>query len=65
MAATDFFTVEVWTLRGLVIYYVLFFMRLQTRFVQIAGVTPAPNGALMQQVARNLTDVEDGFLLNS
>ena len=65
MAATDFFTVEVWTLRGLVTYYVLFFMRLETRSLHIAGVTTAPNSAFMQQMARNLTDVDDGFLLNS
>jgi len=65
MAATDFFTVEVWTPRGLVTYYVLFVMRLKTRSVHIAGVTTAPNGAYMKQVARNLTDVSDGFLLDS
>ena len=65
MAATDFFTVEVWTLRGLVTYYVLFVMRLKTRSVHIAGVTTAPNGAYIKQVARNLTDVSDGFLSNS
>ena len=64
MAATDFFTVEVWTARGLATYYVLFVMRLKTRSVHIAGVTTAPNGAYMEQVARNLTDVSDGFLLN-
>jgi transposase InsO family protein len=40
-------------------------MRLKTRSVHIAGVTTAPNGAYMKQVARNLTDVSDGFLLNS
>ena len=65
MAATDFFTVEVWTPRGLVTYYVLFIIHLSTRSVHIAGVTTAPNGAFMKQVARNLTDVSDGFLLNS
>ena len=65
MATTDFFTVEVWTARGLVTYYVLFVMRLKTRSVHIAGVTTAPNGAYMKQVARNLTDVSDGFLLHS
>ncbi len=65
MAATDFFTVEVWTSRGLMTYYVLFVMRLKTRSVQIVGVTTAPNGAYMKQVARNLTDVSDGFLLHS
>jgi putative transposase len=64
MAATDFFTVEVWTPRGLVTHYVLFIIHLSTRSVQIAGVTVAPNGAFMKQVARNLTDVSDGFLLN-
>ena len=40
-------------------------MSLETRSVYIAGVTTAPNGAFMQQVARNLTDVDDGFLANS
>ncbi len=65
MAATDFFTVEVWTPRGLVTYYVLFIIYLSTRSVHIAGVTTAPNGSFMKQVARNLTDVSDGFLLNS
>jgi len=40
-------------------------MRVQTRCVHIAGVTTAPNGAFMQQVVRNLTDVDDGFLLSS
>ncbi len=62
MAATDFFTVEVWTSCGLMTYYVLFVMRLKTRAVHIAGVTAAPNGVYMTQVARNLTDVSDGFL---
>jgi putative transposase len=51
VAATDFFTVEVWTVRGLVAYYVLFVMRLKTRSVHIAGVTQAPGGAYMKQVA--------------
>jgi len=62
LVATDFFTVEVWMPRGLVTYYVLFIIHLSTRSVHIAGVTTAPNGAFMKQVARNLTDVSDGFL---
>jgi hypothetical protein len=37
LAATDFFTAEVWTKSGLVTYYVLFFMHLATRRVHIAG----------------------------
>jgi putative transposase len=64
MAATDFFTIEVWSNRGLATYYVLFVIHLSTRCVNIAGVTRAPNGAFMKQVARNLTDVDDGFLLS-
>lgn len=36
---------------------------LKTRRVQFAGSTPSPDGAFMTQVARNLTDVADGFLL--
>jgi hypothetical protein len=47
---------------GLVTFYVLFIIRLSTRSVHIAGVTTTPNGAYMKQVARNLTDVGDGFL---
>ena len=65
MAATDFFTVEVWTPRGLVTCYVLLIIHLSTRSVDIAGVTTAPDGVFMKQVARNRTDVSDGFLLNS
>lgn len=42
MAATDFFTVEVWTPRGLATYYVLFVIHLSTRSVHFAGVTTAP-----------------------
>ena len=48
MTATDFFTVEVWTPRGLVTYYILFIIHLSTRAVHIAGVTTAPNGAFMK-----------------
>ena len=64
MDAKDFFTVEVWTPLGLVTYYVLFIIHLSTRSAHIAAVITAPNGAFMKQVARNLTDVSDGFLLN-
>jgi len=62
LVATDFFTAEVWTLGGLVTYYVLFFLRLGTREVHIAGVTPHPTQAWMIQVARNVTMEEWGFL---
>ena len=53
--ATDFFTAEVWTMHGLVTYYVLFVMHLETRRVHVAGVTPHPNAPWMMQIARNLT----------
>src|SRR5262245_44009680 len=45
LVATDFFTAEVWTLGGLVTYYVLFFIHLGSRKVHVAGVTPHPNHA--------------------
>ena len=62
LVATDFFTAEVWTLGGLVTYYVLFFIHLGSRQIHIAGMTPHPNEAWMVQVARNLTMEEWGFL---
>ena len=55
LAGTDFFTVEVFTLRGLVTYYVLFFIHLESRKVDIAGITVHPNERWMQQMARNVT----------
>jgi putative transposase len=64
IAAADFFTVEVLTLGGLVRYSVFFVMELRTRRVHIAGITCQPCGAWMMQVARNLTDAIDGFLLD-
>jgi putative transposase len=39
LAGTDFFTAEILTLRGLVTYYVLFFIHLESRRVEIAGIT--------------------------
>jgi transposase InsO family protein len=44
-------------------YYVLVVMELATRRVQIAGTTPHPTAAFMQQCARQLTDPFEGFLL--
>ena len=63
LAATDFFTAEVATWHGLMTYYVLVVMELSTRRVEIAGITPHPTAAFMQQCARQLTDPFDGFLL--
>jgi len=63
LAATDFFTVEVATWHGLVTYYMLVVMELATRRVQIAGITPHPTAAFMQQCARQVTEPFDGFLM--
>jgi transposase InsO family protein len=65
LAATDFFTVEVATWHGLVTYSVLCVMELATRRVHIAGITPHPTAAFMQQCARQLTDPCEGFLLGT
>ena len=61
-AASDFFSVEVWTSRGLVTHYVLFVISLAERIVHIAGITTQPGEAWMLQVARNLMDEEGGAL---
>ena len=62
IAATDFFTTEVLTAKGLVTHYTLFAIDLATRAVQIVGITPNPNEFFMMQVARMLTDPVNGFL---
>ena len=43
------------TLRGLVTHYVLFFIHLESRKVDIAGITVHPNEQWMRQMARNVT----------
>src|SRR5256886_2838274 len=62
IVAADFFTVEVWTRRGLQRFMVLFFMELSRRKVEIAGIAAVPNGLWMSQIGRNLTDAVDGIL---
>ena len=57
--ATVFFTKQVWTLRGPVTYYVLFFLHIHTRRVHIVGVTPNPDGPWMAQQARNMSMIFD------
>jgi putative transposase len=58
LVASDFLTVEVYRLRGLTTYYVLFFIELKTRVVTIAGVSTNPNTAWMMQMGRNVLDCE-------
>jgi hypothetical protein len=65
LAAIDFFTVELWTAKGLIRYHVLFVIKLATQEVQIAGIVPEPWESWMGQMARNLTDPWTGFLRSS
>ena len=62
IAAADFFTTEVWTAHGLVRHFTLFVIDIATRRVSVAGTTTNPTSAWMEQIARNLTDYETGFL---
>jgi putative transposase len=62
LAAIDFTTIEVWTKSGLATFYLLFVMEIATRRVNFAGCTTDPDEGWMMQVARNLTDSEEGFL---
>ena len=64
MVGTDFFTVEVLTLKGLKTYYVLFFLQLESRRICLAGVTRHPDQEWMEQMARNVTMEGTGFLAN-
>ena len=61
-AASDFFTMEVWTGRGLVTHYVLFVISLVDRIVQVFGVTARPDETWIMQIGRNLVDTENGAL---
>ena len=62
LAAIDFFTIECHTLRGLTRYMVLTVIDYSNRKVEIAGISHNPDGKWMEQMARNLTDCEEGFL---
>ena len=62
IVATDFFTVEVWTRRGLQRYILLCFIELSTRKVEIAGIAQVANRLWMSEIARNRTDAEQRIL---
>jgi len=62
LAGADFFAVEVLTWRGLVTYHVLFFIEVANRRVSLGGITRHPNSCWMQQVARNATMQDTGYL---
>src|ERR1700682_3605889 len=55
LAGCDFFTVEVLRWRGLVTYYVLFFLHLESRRVSVAGITRHPDQEWMEQIAPSAT----------
>ena len=48
--------------RGLVTYYVLFFLHLESRRVHIAGITRHPDHEWMEQIARSATQENWGYL---
>lgn len=60
--AADFFSSEVWTLRGLVTYYTAFVIELHSRRVHMLGSTPHPNEAFLVQTMRHVTNDVDGVL---
>jgi len=62
LAGADFLIVEVLSWRGLVTYYVLFFIHLESRRVSVAGITRHPDQAWMEQIARSATQETWGYL---
>ena len=63
LLAADFFTTEVWTLRGLVTYYTRFVIELQSRRVVVGASSPYPDEAFVIQTMRELTNAIDGVLV--
>ena len=64
LAACDFFTTEVYTVKGFTRYMVFVVIDYATRKVGIAGIVEQAYGDWMVQMARNLTDPFCGFLKN-
>lgn len=62
IAATDFLTTEVLENQHLERYHILFFIRLDSRKVQLGGIRQNPHESWMMQIGRNQTDAFDGFL---
>jgi hypothetical protein len=53
---------EVWTVRGLVTFYTVFVIELQSRRVQMVGATRYPDEAFVIQAMRHLTDGVESVL---
>ena len=62
IAACNFFTTKVLTIAGPTTYYVLFFIKIATIDVYMAGATRNSNKQWMEQIARSITMEPDGFL---
>ena len=62
-ASTDFAQVERLTPFGLVRESLLFFMDIGSREVRLGGIVHAPDSNCTTQIARNMCDMWDGFLL--
>ena len=63
LAGADFFTVEVLTWRGLVTYYVLFFIDVGSRRVSVGGITRHPGWwGFLVFLHRLLIDVDQHFV---
>ncbi len=62
MTACDFFTIELLVGRKLIRCTVFFVIELATRKVFFAPIKLQPDGEYMLQIAKLLTDCEDGFL---
>lgn len=62
LSACDFFTTEIYTVKGLTRYMVFVVIDYATRKVEIAGIVEQAYGDWMKQVAKNLTDPFCGFL---
>ena len=62
-ASTDFAQIEQLTPYGLVRKSLLFFMDLGTREVRLGGIVHDPAGNWTTQIARNMCDMWDGFML--
>ena len=62
LTACDFFTIELLVGRKLVRCTIFFVIELATRKVFFAPIKPQPDGDYMKQMAKVLTDCDDGFL---
>ncbi len=62
LSACDFFTTEIYTVKGLTQYMVFVVIDYATRKVEIAGIVEQAYDDWMKQIAKNLTDPFCGFL---